>query len=218
MMVTNDYSFPEFDTSYWKIRDKTWMDGRKAVWPQIEGMLCSSKSGKGKTAIKKYFLKGELPDWNKFRAYDNSERHLDLFMMLWLHPSWDKQLLLKLRDDYINSVVIRIEDIEVGYSNFFMASIVLPSQDYSDLPEEERVEELSYGIDTRGNNELLFDLLTQGLDRAYYDLQFLYLDGHSPETRRFYPVKSFGFDYLNLMGFWLCIKKIFFESSTTRGS
>lgn len=168
MTMTNERRFPDIDTSYWKIKDPQWMAQRKAEWPRIEAMLKGPKSGKGKTAIKQYFITGKMPDWDKFRDWNSTERHLDLFMFIWLHPSWDEVVLKPLRDGYITSKVITLDDIQVGLGGFLGWGIVSASQDYSKASEEE----LSQCLHTDGHNEVLFNVLMGDLDCTRYELEF----------------------------------------------
>jgi len=199
--MTTNYTFPEFDASYWPVKDKAWMAQRKQEWAAIEVMLEYKKTKKARTIIKSYFLKGKLPDWDKLRHWNNDERHLDIFLFLWLHPSRDKDLLIKLRDEYMHSVVIRIGDIGTGYGTFFGEFIIMPSQDYPD----EMVKDLKYCITTDGENEFLFDVMMEGLDQPFYELEFLYLDNKPPEVLKLQTPCAKP-EYLYLICEWLYIK------------
>ncbi|WP_156312636.1 hypothetical protein [Marinagarivorans algicola] len=150
----SDYTFPEIDTSYWKLNDKAWVAERKAKWATIEPMFKdgASKSKKGLGIIKKYFLKGIMPDFKALYEWRNTERHLDLFCFLWLHPSNDKQVLTILRNTYVNYPLIDEWDITVGVSILLDYVTYYASCEYS---EAESVEFLSMD----GQGELLFDLV-----------------------------------------------------------
>jgi len=198
--MINKYKFPELDTSYWLLKDKAWMQKRIKEWEAIELMLFYKKPKKGRTAIKNYFLKGKLPDWDKLRHWNSYERHLDLFMFLWLHPSSDREVLLKLRDNYITSVVIRLEDIDRGYGVLTGELITMASQEYT----VEEKEGLKYLILTEGKGELLFDVMISKFDSTEKELEFLYLDDSPPEKRIFKtPIDNPKSIYK--MGRWLCI-------------
>jgi len=201
--MNNQYQFPEFDTSFWKIKDKEWMAERKQQWETIELMLEHKKPKKGRTVIKNYFLKGKLPDWDKLRHWDSYERHLDVFLFLWLHPSSDKEVLFKLFDDYIHSVVIRFDDIAAGYGMLLREFIIMASQDYSD-----DLDELKYCILTDSKVEVLFEVMMKpALNQLKLELSFLYLDHSSPEIKVLdYSVASPRSIYE--MGRWLCIQEL----------
>jgi hypothetical protein len=85
----------QLDLSDWQLDSKEFQSKRKEQWPLIEGVLDNyfQKNKKAINVIKKYYLKGELPDWaawNKTVNFsDISARSLDLATFLWLHPSSD---------------------------------------------------------------------------------------------------------------------------------
>jgi hypothetical protein len=148
------------DTSYWKLKDKAWVAERKAVWPEIEKMLVGRKSlKKSLTPIKDYFLRGKMPKWETYRTWEVFDGHLDLFCFLWLHPSWDKDVLIELRDVYLRSNLKVKRDLKQGYSFFKSASYIRSSgtisselvgdPDWTDIPvtgHPELMFELMYGI------------------------------------------------------------------------
>lgn len=105
----------DFDTSYWQPKDPAWMAGRESQWREVEVLLyLLNKSKKAKGIIKRYFFKGELPSWEKLRDWDSSERHLDLMLFLYLHPSQDDAVLAPLREAYFHSTYVVPDDILVG--------------------------------------------------------------------------------------------------------
>ncbi len=196
-----EYIFPEIDKSYWLTSDKEWKSKRKDVWARIEPMLKSTKTSRGKTAIKQYFLTGKMPDWDKFRQWASYERHIDIFMFLWLHPSWDKEVLTPLREAYIASDLVQPDDIKIGFIVFLRCSIISACQDYTGFP----AEEMKHVLVADGHNELLFKILIGDSSKKEYLL----------EPANTYPPYSVIFKLpesqlrsLNEMGRWLCIKEM----------
>ena len=146
--------FPAIDTSYWKTDDPLWVKERKNEWSEIEPMLkhAGQKSKKAITIIKRYFLKGDMPDFIKLKDWGVYERHLDLFCFIWLHPSWDEPLLTELRNTYINSPVIKEADALYGIGSFLSNGKRGASLPYTK-------DEIGNAIFTDGHNELLFKVL-----------------------------------------------------------
>lgn len=152
----------EIDTSYWKLDDKDWVADRKAQWKLIEPMFQGGahKSKKGLGIIKKYFLKGELPDFKALMEWNGLERHLDLFCFLWLHPENDEALLTELRDAYVNHPYVLAEDVRVGRGIFLNSASILASYEYME-------EELPTILHTDGHNEMYYRILMGDSNGAY---------------------------------------------------
>ena len=196
MMVT--LNFPEIDTSYWKMNDKAWVAERKAKWANIEPMFKdgASKSKKGLGIIKKYFLKGEMPDFKALQDWNNVERHLDLFCFLWLHPERDECLLSNLRDAYVNSPLVMEEDVSLGFSNLNGYGCIMASQPY----EEDEIDSI---LHTDGKNELLFRVM-------YGDLSVESIPENSQDEWEFKKPKTDLSSTLIAMTFWLCDDSVSF--------
>ena len=64
-------AFPEIDTQYWQLGDPSWVKQRQSEWLSIEPMLLETmfKSKKAITIIKRYFLKGIMPDFEKLKNW-----------------------------------------------------------------------------------------------------------------------------------------------------
>lgn len=196
-----EYHFPEIDTSYWRLDDKEWKSNRKNEWARIEPMLVTLKTSKGRTAIKQYFLTGKMPDWDKFRQWDNYDRHVDIFIFLWLHPSWDEALLRSLRDAYLACDLVMPDDIKSGFRIFLRWGIVMACQDYTGEPEEE----MKHALLTDGHNELLFKVLMGDLDRK----EFLLEPANTyPPYSEIFKLPQGQLESVNEMGRWLCIDKM----------
>lgn len=104
-----------FDTSYWQPKDPAWQAAREALWREVQPLLMlQHKSKKALGIIKRYFFKGTLPDWSKLVYWDNSERHLDLLLFLYLHPSRDPAVLAPLRDAYLQLPYLVPDDVRKG--------------------------------------------------------------------------------------------------------
>jgi len=193
-----DCSFPQIESSYWLTQDKAWLAQRAAQWPAIELMLINGghKSKKALTIIKRYFLKGIMPDFAKLQAWENHYRHLDLFCFLWLHPSWDETVLTQLRNEYVHSPLVRKDDVQYGLGMLKANCCIMACQSYSK-------KELPLLLQTDGHNELLFSLIMGDLSIE-----------HMPEAGG----SSWSFSKNYLVGIasiitttnWLCHKKVNF--------
>ncbi|MDE1462687.1 hypothetical protein [Spartinivicinus poritis] len=118
--MSDAVSFPEIDTSYWQVKDKTWIAERKSQWETIEPRLKTgmNKTQRAMSIIKRYFLKSIMPDFEALSDWKSDFRHLDLFCFIWLHPSRDKQVLKKLRDAYMHSPLVGESDVWLGIGGF----------------------------------------------------------------------------------------------------
>jgi len=120
----------KIDTSDWKIKDPEWKEQREAQWPAIKRMLAPDRRKSELNVIKQYFLKGKMPNWEKYKNWDEGvrDRHVDLFVFLWLHPTEDQAYLNHLCADYIKSDLIVYNDL-TSFDNFLRAefrSLVAP--------------------------------------------------------------------------------------------
>ncbi len=190
-------AFPEIDTQYWQLGDPAWVKQRKSEWLSIEPMLLGTmnKSKKAITIIKRYFLKGIMPDFEKLKKWQNYERHLDLFSFLWLHPSWDEQVLTELRHAYVHYRLVLQEDVEIGMFTFIEHASTWSSQDYE--PERD-VSDIAH---TGGYNELLFKVLMG-------DLSIPYIPEYREKTRWRWQIarREEGIQDLLFKTKWLCNK------------
>lgn len=113
------------DMTHWRLEDKTFQSERKANWPIVEEILtiCFHKTKKFINVVKKYYLKGELPDWVALNNADNSSTlyygHLDIATFLWLHPSHDEKTLAPLAKAYCAGHGRLPNDIQVGVRFLF---------------------------------------------------------------------------------------------------
>lgn len=144
----------KIDTAFWNTSDKDWMAQRRADWPKIEEMLLSVvQVKKHLPLIKSYYLRGEIPDWDKGQAKYDPKPHLNLFLFLWLHPSWDEAVLTEVRESYINSQTIWHRDVEAGYSSFLVSQGRGKTLNYADVDGYEIYPDLN------GFGELLFRVM-----------------------------------------------------------
>jgi hypothetical protein len=155
-------NFPQIDTSYWLTEDPEWVAARKEHWLKIEPMLLGQgqKSKKAITIIKRYFLQGAMPGFEKLKSWKSYERHLDIFCFIWLHPSWDEALLTQLRDAYVSSSLIVENDIIFGLGTFLDSGKIMASQNYT-------LAEMKDLMHTDGHNELLYEVLMGDLAIAH---------------------------------------------------
>lgn len=190
-------AFPEVDTQYWQLSDPVWVKQRQSEWLSIEPMLLGTmnKSKKAITIIKRYFLKGIMPDFEKLKKWDSDYRHLDLFSFLWLHPSWDEQILTELRHAYVHYRLVTQEDVEIGLSEFMSSAQSRAGADY------EPNEDVSFIARTDGHNELLFKILMG-------DLSIPYVPEYREKTRWRWQVarREEGIQDLLFKTKWLCNK------------
>jgi len=185
-------SLDNFDTSHWLLNDKAWLAQRKEDWARIETYFKgpAHKAKKAKTIIKRYFLKGDLPDFKALKDWQSDERHLDIFCFLWLHPSWDKELLVKLRDDYASYPDVLKEDVSEGVACFKGFSTIMASQNYDDQGIGD-----SEVLQTDCHNQLFFDILIS-------DIKFIkFLESGRDDWAISFSNKDFGF--INDITRWL---------------
>jgi hypothetical protein len=186
LVLDKDNRFPEIDTSYWKPSSKIWMKKRRSEWKLIEHMLPSHFTKKQTKYFKNYFLKGEI-------AFDEDagfEDKFKLFYYLWLHPSWDEQILSKLRNDYLRYECVR--------RRYFFYNINLIKEHFVRYACSDDDLSTKTVIHTK-DNESLFNAIIGDHEKCGY-----WIHGH------FVPLdipKADLFD-LDLMGRWLCIQHL----------
>lgn len=193
-MQTN-YEFPNIDTSHWKVNDDVWIEERKRTWDIIEKYYCGGreKTKKGMNIIKRYYMKGEMPDFESLRSWsDETTRHLDIYSFLWLHPSKDRALLTELRNQYVNSALVVEFDIRSGLSLLFDSGSMVPTYD----PTSIDIESAFY---SGGHNLLMFTIILGDMSKEYY-----------PEnSEATWKIIKFNRGYQNIIeyGKWLCVKQ-----------
>jgi hypothetical protein len=192
-------SLKKIDTSYWKIGDPEWVAKREAYWPAIERMLFSVKSKKKKALnpIKDYYLRGKMPNWKALKDWEDSSRHLDIFLFLWLHPSWDEQVLTELRDAYISSDQVIYEDVFKGFAIFLDSQIQAPTWHYWSMSK------IHYPY-LDGHGELLFRVLMGDRTITEYEIQ-----GHPTFCeKKIFELPCEELSAIATMGSWLCLKSM----------
>lgn len=151
-----------------------------------------------------------MPNWQVLRSWRDPNRHLDLFMLIWLHPSWDEQVLTPLRDAYVQSDEVVLGDISNGFGGLGVG-ISRASADYSRVPERD----IPNNINTDGHFELLFKIIMGDLTQSTYHLKLktdpdsdfaIFHDDTHQEFVYQKPLKDF--NALFQMGKWLCIKNM----------
>jgi len=126
----------KIDTSYWLTKDKDWKEQRNAQWPAIEKVLGLNRRKSEVNVIKAYFLRGKMPNWSKYRDWNEQHfRHVDLDIFLWLHPSDDPKVLKPLFIAYIASELVHPEDILVGYSALLGNELISATSPYPSLAD-----------------------------------------------------------------------------------
>ena len=109
------------DKALWRPRDAKWLKAREKEWAKKEKLLANFKSKKGMAIIKRFYLRGTLPDWSKVNARwdeeDLIQRHLDLFTLLWLCPDMPLEALTEVRDSYVQAGFGRVQqDVAAGFT------------------------------------------------------------------------------------------------------
>jgi len=155
----------KIDTSYWLAKDKNWMAERKAQWETIEPRLKTgmNKAQRAISIIKRYFLKGTVPDFEALSDWKSDFRHLDLLCFIWLHPSKDKQVLKALRDAYIHSPLVDESDVWLGIGGFLRGGEIDASIEF-----KKGKKDTSGWRRYTGENELLFEILIGDLSVPVY--------------------------------------------------
>ena len=144
----------DFDTSYWRTDDKAWMAERRSTWAGIEPTVLTVVEAKKFLApIKAYYLRGQIPDWDKGQAKYDPKPHLNLFLFLWLHPSRDESVLNQLRQIYVGSSTVWHRDVSRGYFSFLASQRYGQTLDYASEPKYEHYPRL------QGYGELFFRVL-----------------------------------------------------------
>lgn len=188
----------KIDTSYWKLDDPVWVAEREQCWPTIEFMLQIYKpKKKNLSPIKDYYLRGKMPNWKGLKDWENDERHLDLFMFLWLHPSWDEVVLGELRDLYITSDLIIAQDVRKGFGGFLHSQINIAAAPYRHMKQVR----FPY---IQGKGELLFKVMMGDPGVAEYEVQ-----GHPTLCKKeVYQLPRERLVSIGTMGAWLCIERM----------
>jgi len=124
-----------FDASHWLTKDKGWMAERNAQWPAIERVVGINRKKPEVNVIRQYFLRGKMPNWQKYLDWDDIFRPLDLNMFLWLHPSSDVEVLRPLYRIYMESDLVHPRDVISGYGSFIGHELVRATAPYKTLEE-----------------------------------------------------------------------------------
>ena len=161
----NEVTFPDIDTHYWRVDDKSWVAERKAQWATIEPRLKNGmhKPQKAIPIIKRYYLKGAMPDFTKIAEWKGGYAHLDLLSFIWMHPSRDRVLLTKLRDAYIQSPLVGEREAWQGIGGLLAAGEITANYEWRDGEEEDAANRMY-----TGENEFLFDILVGDLSKHVY--------------------------------------------------
>lgn len=186
--------FPEIDTSYWKLDDKAWVAERKANWEKIEKYYSGGleKSKKGMNILKRYYLKGDMPDFRALRDWDNVERHLDLYSFIWLHPSRNFEVLNGLRNAYISCEDVLNNDIHRGILHLICVGFLYPSTNTTD----DVVSIFNSGC----TNKMMFEI-------AIGDFSEPNLRENGKKNPELPKFTYCGYSSVHTVGQWLCVSK-----------
>jgi hypothetical protein len=179
----------KIDTSYWLTKNKDWMEQRKAQWPDIERVVGLNRKKTEVNVIKQYFLKGKMPNWGKYKEWDDLFRPLDLNLFLWLHPSEDIEVLNPLFQAYVKSELIHPHDVLKGYGSFLAHEFMRATSPYKSLEE--------YPFPYMGRkNIIVFRILFGDINNARNIINI-----HSNEISDLEESKDYIFNFLNYSHF-----------------
>lgn len=185
----------EIDLSHWKTDDE-WLANRKARWDTFQKSYIGGfeKSKKGMNIIKRYYLYGEIPDFKTLEKWDDVARHLDLYSLIWLHPSKDKNILIPLRDSYVNSPLVVEQDVQFGLGILFFSGSIWPAMDYTG-------KEVSDVFYADGFNKDIFEIIMGDFDCPYF-----------PEVNdakwKILKFNKYGHRHIINMAKWTCAKTL----------
>lgn len=192
------------DVTHWQLDNKAFQEQRKANWPMVEEVFttCINKNKKAINAIKKYYLKGELPNWQAlYQATDHTDiknRHLDIVTFLWLHPSSAPEVLAPLVNAYFAAGFGRVpEDIHAGIHFLFRWGVMLTITGVTGWKPKCPCFE--------GKGQLLFNIIfahVQGLSFYFEGAVGIYNKQSNDHV-----IQVLGFNQLLLSAKWLCLKK-----------
>ena len=181
------------DIAHWRLEDKTFQAERKAKWPMIAALLSYRRKKKAINVIKKYYLKGELPDWYYLWGDgDDGDHFLDPVVFIWLHPSSDYEVLLPLVRAYFKGYGRRADEMRGGMSLLITWGI---SNAAHNGETYEGIELNAF----EGKAKLIFDLMVADEKNGKW------LFGTPP---REYPVIWRGLNGLMDISFWLNLEKL----------
>lgn len=190
------------DQSYWLVKDKDWMAEREAQWPRVEFMLSSYQlKKKAIKPIQDYFLRGKMPPWNTFLDWPDHDGHLNVFLFLWLHPSWDKCTLQELFRQYMSAESILPRDIVRGYRQFMGSQTVYTTGNYRNM------EKLAAPY-LEGHTELLYEILYGDMAFVEESIKRLLKHSHQYSGSDWDVSVNEGFGQISFMADWLSLKEI----------
>jgi hypothetical protein len=190
------------DLSHWKLSDKVFQEDRKEQWPAIEDVLINGlfKKKRAINVIKKYYFKGELPDWaalnDSIPTDDVGESCLDIAIFLWLHPSSDAAILAPLAKAYYDGGYGRLpQDVKAGMHNLLLWGVMICAGATEWHPKIACFD---------GKARLMFNIIYDGLSGVHFYMKYEGPIRVETEHEIVYP--SWG--DLKIATEWLCQKKI----------
>ncbi len=194
--MNTDMSLEKIDTSYWLTKDKSWVEERQAQWSAIEKVIGLNRRKSEVDVIKQYFLRGKMPNWEKYRNWDGFFRHLDLNIFLWLHPSNDSDVLKNLYKIYMESNLIHEQDVINGYGSLIDHELLSATMPYESLEE--------YPYPFRGSkNVILFRVMFDDIEYAKEKIYSL-VGGQEKFNKKASHIFEFlGYQHFLRMRLWL---------------
>ena len=182
----------KIDTSFWLTKDKTWMEQRKAQWPEIERVVGLNRRKTETNGLKQYYLRGKMINWEKYRNWNDLFHPFDLAMFLWLHPSNDYDVLKALQRCYMESSLPRPEGSISGYGSFLGHELLRATGPYKSLAK--------YPFPYMGEkNIIIFRVLFN--DLAYAKDQIGSMENYNKMTNN--PFEYLGYHHFFKMRNWL---------------
>ena len=206
---TDEFPY-EIDTSFWKLGDKEWCSKRKEEWAKKERIIETFHKPKyGVSILKRFFMKGVMPDWNKYYDKDDQYgRHLDLFCFLWLHPSNDYNVLKPLRDAYIEADDVLADDIRIGIRRCFNFAVRESVSAMFSQIDPETGADIPLWLHADGKTKLIFDLCYGDLSEPKIR-RVVFCRTMLEKTRTEVITKpTLGLDYIQFFSNWIYLQDL----------
>lgn len=185
---------------YWDLNSDLSAE-REKEWPFIEQMLYEYKPlKKAMVPIRDYYLRGKMPNWKSLNLWSNDCGHLDIFILLWLHPSWDPDVLIEVRDAFLESNCVLYRDVAVGYKLFLLSQTLFISRPVASM------QELRFPY-LKGKGRVLFDVMFGDLEGRKYN--FLEYPSEFVNPVKVFEIPCGRYVELCFVGAWLRLEKMY---------
>lgn len=194
--MNTEISLKKIDTTFWQTKDKDWVEKRQAQWAAIEKVIGLNRRKSEVKVIEQYFLRGKMPNWEKYKDWDDLYRHLDLDLFLWLHPSNDPAVLKSLYKTYMESELIHEGDINGGYGELMDNEFLRAEMPWDSLEE--------YPYPFRGSkNIILFRVMFDDIEYVKDRIRSLVAGQESFDEKASHIFEFLGYQHFLRMRLWL---------------